>query len=46
MLALMLIDVQLAFLDEKWGKRNNPLAEHNMLKVLDFLWLETLQDME
>ena len=35
MLALMLIDVQLAFLDEKWGKRNNPQVEYNMLKVLD-----------
>ena len=30
----MLIDVQNAFLDSKWGKRNNPNAEQKMLRLL------------
>lgn len=34
MQALMLIDVQNAFFDPKWGKRNNPNAEQNMLRLL------------
>ena len=34
MQALMLIDVQNAFLDSKWGKRNNPNAEQKMLRLL------------
>lgn len=35
MKALILIDVQQAFFDPKWGKRNNSEAEQNMLRVLD-----------
>lgn len=34
MQALMLIDVQNAFFDPKWGKRNNPDAEQNMQRLL------------
>ena len=34
MQALILIDVQNAFFDPKWGKRNNPNAEQNMLRLL------------
>lgn len=34
--ALILIDVQKTFYDSSWGKRNNPSAEENMLKVLNF----------
>jgi len=34
MQALMLIDVQNAFLDSKWGKRNNLNAEQKMLRLL------------
>ena len=37
MQALMLIDVQNAFLDSKWGKRNNPNAEQKMLRLLQHL---------
>jgi len=33
--ALILIDVQKAFDDGKWGKRNNPNAEENMREVLE-----------
>jgi len=32
--ALILIDVQNAFLDKKWGTRNNPKAEGNMKNIL------------
>lgn len=34
--ALVLIDVQKAFNDEKWGKRNNLNAEDNMSEILNF----------
>lgn len=34
MQALLVIDMQAAFLDKKWGERNNPFAEQNILKVL------------
>jgi len=34
--ALLLIDVQQAFDDAKWGPRNNPQAEENMQKILAF----------
>ncbi len=30
--ALIIIDVQYAFLDKKWGHRNNPNAELNIKK--------------
>lgn len=43
MAALILIDVQQAFLDAKWGKRNNPEAEQNMLRLLDY-FRQTHQD--
>lgn len=33
--ALILIDVQNAFFDRKWGVRNNPHAEENMKKILE-----------
>lgn len=33
--ALIMIDVQKAFEDKKWGERNNPDAEKNMKIVLD-----------
>ena len=32
--ALIIIDVQKAFDDKKWGKRNNPNAEENISKIL------------
>lgn len=34
MAALILIDVQMGFQDPSWGKRNNPEAEANILKIL------------
>ena len=34
--ALVIIDVQKAFDDKKWGKRNNPNAEENISKILQF----------
>lgn len=34
--ALIVVDVQKAFEDKKWGKRNNPEAEENIAKLLDF----------
>jgi len=37
--ALIIIDVQKAFDDKKWGKRNNPNAEENIKKILE-LWRE------
>lgn len=37
--ALIIIDVQKAFDDEKWGERNNPNAEGNIRKILQ-LWRE------
>lgn len=37
--ALILIDVQKAFNDKKWGERNNLNAEENMSKILK-LWRE------
>jgi nicotinamidase-related amidase len=33
--ALLIIDVQKAFHDSKWGKRNNLNAEENMLRLLN-----------
>lgn len=35
--ALIIIDVQKAFNDKKWGGRNNLNAEENIKKVLD-IW--------
>jgi nicotinamidase-related amidase len=35
--ALIMVDVQKAFLDKKWGERNNLNAEENMSKILQ-LW--------
>ncbi len=35
--ALIIVDVQRAFNDKKWGKRNNLNAEENISKILD-LW--------
>jgi nicotinamidase-related amidase len=37
--ALIIIDVQKAFDDEKWGERNNLMAEENIRKLLTF-WRE------
>lgn len=37
--ALIIVDVQKAFEDEKWGKRNNPEAEENIAELLG-LWRE------
>lgn len=37
--ALIVVDVQKAFEDKKWGKRNNPEAEENIAKLLG-LWRE------
>ncbi|WP_121640316.1 cysteine hydrolase family protein [Virgibacillus sp. Bac330] len=37
--ALILVDVQKAFDDKKWGERNNQEAEENMRKILQF-WRE------
>ncbi|MFJ7934018.1 cysteine hydrolase family protein [Sporosarcina sp. NPDC096371] len=37
--ALVIIDVQKAFDDNKWGERNNPQAEENINKLLT-LWRE------
>ena len=37
--ALIIIDVQNAFDDQKWGERNNPNAEENICELL-ILWRE------
>ncbi|MGO1058342.1 cysteine hydrolase family protein [Planococcus sp. FY231025] len=37
--ALVIVDVQKAFADLSWGKRNNPEAEANILKILQ-AWRE------
>ncbi|MGP4066351.1 cysteine hydrolase family protein [Oceanobacillus sp. M65] len=37
--ALIIVDVQKAFDDKKWGDRNNPNAEENISKILK-LWRE------
>lgn len=37
--ALVIIDVQKAFVDNKWGERNNPQAEDDISKLLTF-WRE------
>ncbi|RXI96338.1 cysteine hydrolase [Anaerobacillus alkaliphilus] len=33
---LMVIDVQNAFDDSRWGKRNNPFAEQNIKKLIEY----------
>lgn len=33
--ALLVIDVQKAFEDKKWGTRNNPYAEENIAQILE-----------
>jgi nicotinamidase-related amidase len=38
--ALIVIDVQQAFLDPRWGERNNPEAESNIGRILH-LWRQT-----
>ncbi len=37
--ALLIVDVQEAFKDKKWGERNNPEAESNIKRILH-LWRE------
>lgn len=37
--ALIIVDVQKAFENKKWGERNNPNAEENISKILQ-LWRE------
>ncbi len=37
--ALIIVDVQKAFDDQKWGERNNPNAEENISKILE-MWRE------
>ncbi|WP_153464387.1 cysteine hydrolase family protein [Sediminibacillus terrae] len=37
--ALIIVDVQEAFEDEKWGVRNNPQAEENIRRILN-VWRE------
>lgn len=37
--ALIIVDVQKAFDDNKWGERNNPNAEENIRRILQ-LWRE------
>ena len=37
--ALIIVDVQKAFDDKKWGERNNLNAEENISKILQ-LWRE------
>ena len=32
---LIVIDVQIGFDDESWGKRNNEMAESNIARLLD-----------
>jgi nicotinamidase-related amidase len=34
--ALIIIDVQKAFYDSSWGRRNNPDAEKNIVKIMDY----------
>ncbi|MEN0642424.1 cysteine hydrolase family protein [Alkalicoccobacillus gibsonii] len=34
--ALLVIDVQMAFEDKKWGTRNNPDAEENIARILEY----------
>lgn len=41
--ALIIMDVQNAFYDYSWGKRNNPQAETNISSLLR-LWRETKQE--
>jgi nicotinamidase-related amidase len=36
-MALIIVDVQKAFDDKKWGERNNPEAEENISNILK-LW--------
>lgn len=38
-MALIIVDVQKAFDDKKWGERNNPNAEENISKILK-IWRE------
>jgi nicotinamidase-related amidase len=38
--ALIIVDVQTAFYDQSWGRRNNPEAEENIVKILDH-WRST-----
>jgi nicotinamidase-related amidase len=38
--ALIIIDVQKAFYDSSWGRRNNPDAEKNIVKIMDY-WRST-----
>lgn len=38
--ALIIVDVQKAFYDNSWGRRNNPEAEENIAKILNY-WRNT-----
>lgn len=42
-IALIIVDVQSAFDDKKWGERNNPDAEENISKILNMWRLKNWQ---